>query len=83
MFQECRTFLKVSLENGRQMLYCCPKGEVGCLCPINEDRCSYCWFMRCEIEGLVERWQICNGNVSSWDAILKGIEAESEDEEVA
>ncbi len=75
--------MQASLANGGQSLYCCPKGEVGRLCPLRDvkGRCSYCWFVRCEIEGLVERWQICQGDPSNWNKVINSIELESEGEE--
>ena len=41
---------------------------------ISKKKCYYCWFFRLEIEGIVERWQICNGNPSKWFEIQKQFE---------
>ena len=74
-FQRCQAFLKNSLENDNHANYCCPYGEIGRLCPLNRSKvCPYCWFARCEIEGLVERWQICNGDSNKWNEIISGFE---------
>ena len=45
--------------------------------------CPYCWFARCEIEGLVERWQLCNGDSEKWNEIISGFEYDtsSDDDE--
>ena len=32
-------------------------------------KCPYCWFLRMEVEGVIERWQICNGDPSKWSEI--------------
>jgi len=75
---ECRAFLKTSLDQDNYILYCCPNGEAGCLCPCSntkfDKKCPYCWFLRLELEGIVERWQICNANPSKWRDIQKGID---------
>jgi len=80
----CQAFLKNSLENDNHANYCCPYGEIGRLCPLNRSKvCPYCWFARCEIEGLVERWQLCNGDSEKWNEIISGFEYDtsSDDDE--
>ena len=55
-----------------------PEGEVGRLCSLDADadeRCTFCWLRRLEIEGLVDRWFMCKGNPGAWN------EAEMESEE--
>ena len=77
LLQECRAFLKTSLDHDNYILYCCPNGEAGCLCPCSttiDKKCPYCWFLRLELEGIIERWQICNANPSKWREIEKGID---------
>ena len=77
LLQECRAFLKTSLDQDNYILYCCPNGEAGCLCPCSttiDKKCPYCWFLRLELEGIIERWQICNSNPSKWPDIQKGID---------
>jgi len=67
---ECRAFLKVSLNYDNYILYSCPSGEIEQLCPVASDmKCPYCWFLRMEVEGVIERWQICNGDPSKWSEI--------------
>ena len=39
--------------------------------------CSYCWFCRCELEGLVERFQICSGDTKKWTEVVNNIEYNS------
>ena len=77
LLQECRAFLKTSLDQDNYILYCCPNGEAGYLCPCSttiDKKCPYCWFLRLELEGIIERWQICNANPSKWREIQKGID---------
>ena len=81
-FQRCQAFLKNSLENDNHITYCCPYGEIGKLCPLNRTKiCPYCWFVRCEIEGLVERWQICNGDSNKWNEVVSGFEYNTSSDE--
>jgi hypothetical protein len=78
----CQAFLKNSLENDNHANYCCPYGEIGRLCPLNRSKvCPYCWFARCEIEGLVERWQLCNGDSEKWNEIISGFEYDTDDDD--
>ena len=47
------------------------------MCPCSttiDKKCPYCWFLRLELEGIIERWQICNSNPSKWPDIQKGID---------
>ena len=75
--------MKMSLDHDNYLLYCCPTGEIGQLCQFDwksKTKCSYCWFVRCELDGLIERWQVCNGSTKSWSDILKHLEYDSSEE---
>ena len=76
--QVCRSFLELSLREEIYASYCCAEGEVGRLCSLDansDERCTFCWLRRLEIEGLVDRWFMCKGNPGAWN------EAEMESEE--
>lgn len=75
----CRSFLQASLTYDSHAQYCCPRGEVGRLCALSKHkRCPYCWFRRLEIEGVVERWQTCNGKPHQWKKLQDEGEFEEE-----
>ena len=63
--QLCQAFLNTSMKQQSFRFYCCPEGETDRLCKIDDvkgHRCKYCWFRRLELDGLVDRWIICDGN---------------------
>ncbi|XP_059092926.1 uncharacterized protein LOC131888157 [Tigriopus californicus] len=64
----CKGFVAASMTNRASDAYCCRKGERGFLCPTLESgkTCSYCWLRRLEIEGIIDRWNICGGQPSAW-----------------
>jgi hypothetical protein len=57
-----------------QQQFCCPEGELDRLCPVPDEkghRCKFCWFRRIELDGLADRWVICDGNpVKKFPAIF-------------